>query len=137
MRRTTASSRGISVSARSRSLALAALLVFAGVVTTEAFGVRSCPHHDVVPDAAAHVPHDADTSAAADRDTHDHGEDGPCRCVGTCHAGATSPGLVAPPSLPLLPAPGRRVRLAEPAGRTPQSRAFLLPWANGPPGALA
>lgn len=127
-----------SLSRQATTVALA--LAFSLGLGAEVYGLHDCPRHHHDPPATAPVAPDAATSPterAADGPLpSESAPEGPCTCVGTCHASAASPhpGIV---SSQALPATGATRTIAPasadvvPARRSP----YLLPYANGPPAA--
>lgn len=92
---------------------------------------HSCPVHD-----AARVPAGDTHAAHSHQAPSPQGNHAACTCLGDCSAGGIAPGI--PPARTTLPA----VAAVEPTAPLPQpdspaltAPAFLLPYANGPPGA--
>jgi len=120
---------------RSRVGSLMALLLFLGVLTAEAFAVRGCPHHELDAPGSEQVhPGAAAVAVSAPGDSHDHDDHVPCRCVGTCHAGAAAPLLTTAPS-PLTSSGSSSDRAPLPPSDIPRTgpASYLLPYPNGPP----
>ena len=114
---------------RASTLALAALFVLTQLV--DGSGAHGCPMHDAVAGAAVGgVPHAAASHHGTPAEDHQH--QGPCTCLGACHAGtvalATSDVSPAPLALPAATA-----SLRIPSDRVPESPSHLLPFAIGPP----
>lgn len=110
--------------------------LFLATMGGDAFGAHSCPHHDVLPSAAApalaglHAGHVADAGApAGDHDTH-----GPCTCVGQCTATGSyvSPAAFAS-TVPFDPATTSAPAPVLPRTPLPRRPAFLIPFAHAPP----
>lgn len=122
--------------------AVSALLgvIFLGGLAGEAYGVHDCAHHHRSgrDGAPGHVAGPAGGAAdSGGRLPLEAPPEGPCTCVGNCHAAAVALEAASPPSLPAA----RETDLAAPSGvdegRVPRSAAYLLPFANAPPAILA
>jgi hypothetical protein len=115
-----------------RILAALALLWFACITGAPA-SFHSCPVHDGARGPTRHATHTAHSHEAPTPGDH-----AACTCVGDCSAGGIVP--VVPAGRTTLsgvtrPAPpGPRPQPDSPALSAPP---FLLPYANGPPGAVA
>jgi hypothetical protein len=146
-----------------RPLALALAAVTAAVANGGPLSLHDCPRHDPVaavattaaPTSDAVAGHPSDDSAASHARASDHGQhgaasdarksdhrdaghgsshEGPCRCVGDCHAGSAAPHRAraaatiafAAATHPEAILPLARPRLAGP-------KRFLRPPANAPP----
>lgn len=127
------------------ALSLALGMVFLIGLIGEAYGYRDCPHH-AVSRTAVHGPevtselavHGSANSASADRGTAtsdplEEPVEGPCLCVGSCHAVPTAPGLADPPRLPPMDHLVHRFRAPAPDSRVQRPHPYRLPFANGPP----
>lgn len=120
-------------------------LVFAAGLAGEAYGVHDCPHHHGT--ASGEASHAAVTTgqagaAEARARTSDPAPlqappEGPCTCVGNCHAASVALDAPAPPTLTAAVATERTVSRPASGGRVPRAAAYLLPFANGPPYPLA
>jgi hypothetical protein len=118
----------------SRAFAALVLLWFA-VVTTEPAALHLCPVHGAPAAAGATAEHVGDG--------HSHhgpsqgGEQTTCTCIGDCSAGGFSVALSSPaqPLVVVAPESSEGPRLETGRPRIPAA-AFLLPYANGPPGDL-
>lgn len=116
-------------------------LLFAIGLAGEAYGFRQCPHHRIEGRAgsAAHAEGVGSGSEARVPVERRRGTplqepvDGPCICVGSCHAVPTAPGLAAPPALPSTLAVEFRFRPASPDSRIPRPPSYQLPFPNAPP----
>lgn len=120
-------------------------LVFAAGLAGEAYGVHDCPHHHGSPTGGSpHVAADAGHGYAAEAPPRTSDPrplqappDGPCTCVGNCHAASVALDAPAPPALAAAVATDRGLPLPAPDGRVARTAAYLLPFANGPPSPLA
>lgn len=116
-----------------RSLRSTLSVLLAGVFVLslggEAYGWHDCPHHhrDGGPRPAAGAEAPADSAPLAPTD-------GPCTCVGSCHAAAASPMPALAPAAPALVGTAERLPL-RPTVETvrPRFSPYLLPYPNGPP----
>jgi hypothetical protein len=109
----------------------ALLLLWFAVVTGAPSAFHSCPVHD-----RAHA-----TGPDAQHGTHSHrlpdsGDHGACTCIGDCAVGGVAPGVPAARTNVVVAATSQ-VRAPLPAPDSPAvtAPAFVLPYANGPPGA--
>lgn len=124
-----------------RGLAVLCAVLFLAAGGAVPFIAHDCPHHDraVAPESGAHqmavgIPRD---SGAHDSGSHD--SDGPCTCVGACHASADTP---------VLPNSDRPVSTASFSGEStgalsgegsplgPRHPRFALHLPNAPPASL-
>jgi hypothetical protein len=107
----------------------ALLLVWFAIVLAEPAALHACPMHDAPPQASD-AGHSHSHQAPAPRDQHRG-----CTCIGDCSAGGSVAG-VPPRSVHLADAPVRCHPAALPPAISPAitAPAFLLPYANGPPG---
>jgi hypothetical protein len=114
-----------------RVFAAIMLLWFAGIIGAPA-SLHSCPVHD-----AARVPAGDTTHAAHSHQTPSrHGDHTGCTCLGDCSAGGIAPGIpAARTALPAVAGTELRAPLPQPDAPALTAPAFLLPYANGPPGA--
>lgn len=121
----------------------AVLLLWFAVITGEPAALHSCPVHDPrasVPALATAHGVDPQSGGSAGH-SHSHQVPQPssehrgCTCIGDCSAGAMVTGL--PGARVLLAVAGlRQIRVELPPAESPAitAPAFLLPYANGPPG---
>lgn len=117
--------------------AVSALLgvIFLAGLAGEAYGVHDCPHHhrDGRDGAPVHGTAGIETAGGSDGVPLQAPPDGPCTCVGNCHAAAVALNAASPPELPS----GLEADLGAPfpaaESRVPRPAAYLLPFANGPP----
>lgn len=117
-------------------------LVFLAGLAGEAYGVHDCPHHhgDEPDPGAVHAGEAAGPATAAVRGTEAPlraPPEGPCTCVGSCHAAATALDAASPPALPSAPEADLAAAFPAVDDRTRRPAAYLLPFANGPPTAIA
>jgi hypothetical protein len=105
------------------------LLVWFAIVLAEPAVLHGCPMHDAATPARG-ATHSHSHEAPAPQDEHLG-----CTCIGDCSAGASVAGVPAR-SVRLADAPVSRYRAALPPATSPvvTASAFLLPYANGPPG---
>lgn len=128
---------GVASSVRRGAAALLGLVFLLGLAS-EAFALRSCPHHH--PDregtrAPAPVTSLDQSSSGSPADRADPPR---CMCVGSCTT-ATSAPLPAQDAVPRVatPSPARHGAAAV-DDRVPSAPSpYLLPYANGPPAAAA
>lgn len=118
---------------------VAGTFVLAG--SADVYGLHHCPHHDQRPAPEAPVPSGTSLVEAAGETTdaghaphQGHEDDGPCTCVGSCHASASAPVLTTGPGAEVDPAADTWVSDAEAdeflrAAPTP----YLTPYPTGPP----
>lgn len=127
-------------------------LTFVAGLGADVYGLHQCPHHDhsgefgVVPDQGEVAGAVAGTRPAPSADPGDHAvgppaapedgpePEGPCTCVGACHASASTPVVAVPPVA--VPAAGAATRLSffQPERQLPPNDSpYLLPFANAPP----
>jgi hypothetical protein len=110
----------------------AIMLLWFACITGAPASLHSCPVHD-----AARVPV-GDTSHAAHshQAPSPHGDHTACTCLGDCSAAGIAPVLAAARiTLPAVAHSESRARLPQPDSPALTAPAFLLPYANGPPGA--
>ncbi len=128
--------------ARALRTAVSALLglVFAAGLAGEAYGVHDCSHHHPghAPRTAsggpgAVAPPGSGQSPAAGQVPLQAPPDGPCTCVGSCHAASVALDTALSPVLPSSPDADLGLSAPAPDDRLPRLRAYLLPFANGPP----
>ena len=118
-------------------------LVFLAGLAGEAYGVHDCPHHhgDDRGRAAAHASQPSAGAAHAAARASDAPlrapPDGPCTCVGSCHAAATALDAASPPSIPAALETDLAGALPAVDDRTRRPAAYLLPFANAPPPTIA
>jgi len=117
-------------------------LVFLTGLAGEAYGVHDCPHHhgDQPDPGAVHAGEDAGAALAVDRGTDAPlraPPEGPCTCLGSCHAAAAALNAASPPVLPVALETDLAGALPAVDDRTRRPAAYLLPFANGPPTAVA
>lgn len=115
-------------------------LVFAAGLAAEAYAVHDCPHHH-----PGHAPRTesggTDTLAspasgqalAADGVPLQAPPEGPCTCVGSCHATSVALDTALSAVLPSAPEADLGPSAPVPHDRLPRLRAYLLPFANAPP----
>lgn len=110
----------------------ALMLLWFACITGAPASLHSCPVHDGARGSAGDATH-AEHSHEVPSPQGDHTA---CTCLGDCSAGGIAPGIAAarttlPAVVPTeLPAP-----LPQPDSPAVTAPAFLLPYANGPPGA--
>lgn len=117
-------------------------LVFLSGLAGEAYGVHDCPHHhgDAPDRGAVHAGEAAGAAPAVDRGTDEPLQappEGPCTCLGSCHAAAAALNAASPPVLPAAPETDLAAPRPAVDDRTRRLAAYLLPFANGPPTAIA
>ena len=115
--------------------ALLGALFLAGLAG-EAYGVHDCPHHhrDGRGPAPGHVTaSDGEQAGGAAQLPPQPPPEGPCTCVGNCHAGAVALNAPAPPALPVALESDLAAASRADRGRIPRLAAYLLPFANAPP----
>lgn len=107
--------------------------IFLAGLAGEAYGVHDCPHHhrDGAPGHASAAA--VGTAVGTGQLPLQAPPDGPCTCVGNCHAAAVALDAAAPPSLPAALETDLTVTSRFDRGRVPRAAAYLLPFANAPP----
>jgi hypothetical protein len=107
------------------------LLLWFAVVTGAPAALHACPVHDATPAATPDAQHATHSHHLPDGDDH-----GGCTCIGDCVAGGVAPGLPATRAT-FVAATTESLRAPLPAPESPAVTppAFVLPYANGPPGA--
>jgi hypothetical protein len=114
-----------------RAFAVVMLLWFACITGAPA-AFHSCPVHDATRAPAGAATHDAHSHHLP----APHGDHGACTCIGDCRAGGVAPGIpAAGAALPSVTRSQLRAPLPRPDSPALAPPAFLLPYANGPPGA--
>lgn len=128
-----------SIAERLAAALLAGTFVLAG--SADVYGLHHCPHHGhgPVPEAPSPAgPSQAEAGHerpdAGDASHRGHEEDGPCTCVGSCHASASAPLVPTGPGAegePVASAPGLAPEADDvlPAAPAP----YLTPYPTGPP----
>lgn len=123
-------------------------LVFFTGLTGEAYGFHECPHHDRPPGEASTAESSPGAANSADHTSPDSPRpsagdplqappQGPCICVGNCHAVPTALGLAERPRLPPALIVQHRFVLPTPDSRVRRPHPYRLPFANGPPALLS
>lgn len=110
----------------------ALMLLWFACITGAPASLHSCPVHD-----PARVP-TGDTAHAAHphQSPSPHGDHAACTCLGDCSAGGMAPGIPAVrATLPAVAHTEPRAPLPQPDSPALTAPPFLLPYANGPPGA--
>lgn len=107
--------------------------IFLAGLAGEAYGVHDCPHHhrDGAPGHASAA--GVETAVGTGQLPLRAPPDGPCTCVGNCHAAAVALDAAAPPSLPAALETDLTAASGFDRGRIPRTAAYLLPFANAPP----
>src|SRR5688572_23476436 len=110
----------------------ALLLLWFAVVTGAPTALHSCPVHDSTHASAPDLQHTAHSHQLPDSSDHTA-----CTCIGDCAVGGVAPGIPAPRTNVVVAATSQvRAPLPAPDWPAVTAPAFVLPYANGPPGAL-
>ncbi len=118
--------------------AVSALLgaIFLAGLAGETYGVHDCPHHhrDARGPATSHASEaGGETAGGAGHLPLEAPPDGPCTCVGNCHAAGVALNAAAAPTLPAALEADLAAGSLGDDGRVPRPAAYLLPFANAPP----
>jgi hypothetical protein len=109
----------------------AVVLLWFAFITGGPAALHSCPVHDDARAPVGAATHDAHSHQLPD--SHDHSS---CTCLGDCTAGGVAPVVpAARAALAHVTEPQVRAPLPQPDSPALAAPAFLLPCANGPPGA--
>jgi hypothetical protein len=118
-------------------VALLFAVALPATATADALGLHDCPHHDAVPSAPSDTGHGAhgDHAVGEQDGESQHGEHGPCTCVGTCQAGGTLSALAVRGGAFQIASPVESVdrTFRADGAQLPPAPAFLLPYPLGPP----
>jgi hypothetical protein len=110
----------------------ALMLLWFACITGAPASLHSCPVHDAVRAPGADTTHAAHSHEAPSPD----GDHTACTCLGDCSAGGMAPGIpAARATLSAVAHAEVRAPLPQPDSPRLTAPAFLLPYANGPPGA--